>query len=80
MFIGSVVLIGRMLSHTSWPWGGLSFLQMTWYDENDCDVVELWQNFIDECLVYTDEDVQVGIGFAVLTNRVNLLSSHFVKV
>jgi len=53
---------------------------MTWYDENDCDVVELWQNFIDECLVYTDEDVQVGIGFAVLTNRVNLLSSHFVKV
>ena len=28
--------------------------------ESGCAVAEMWQNFIDECLVHIDGNVQVG--------------------
>jgi len=27
--------------------------------DNNCAVTEMWQDFIDECLIHTDENVQV---------------------
>jgi len=27
--------------------------------DNNCAVTEMWQNFIDECLIHMDENVQV---------------------